>query len=273
MDNPKPEKVAVIDEVRERLVESSASVVAEYRGLTVAEMAELRKTLRAAGGDFKIFKNTLVRRAIAGTDYEPLNDLLVGPTGLAFVQGDVSAVAKALKDFAAANPALIVKGGVLDGAAIDTSVLKALADLPSREVLLARLAGLIASPMQSLAGLMKAVPQSFAYGLKALIESMPAEEALTAEVETAIEAEAPVAEAPAEEAPTAEAPAEEAPTAEAPAEEAPVAEAPVAEAPAEEAPTAEVETAIEAEAPTAETPAEEAPTAEAPAEESPVTES
>jgi large subunit ribosomal protein L10 len=243
MDNPRPEKIAVIDEVRERLSESNASVVAEYRGLTVAEMAELRRTLRAAGGDFKIFKNTLVRRAISGTDHEPINDLLVGPTGIAFVMGDVSAVAKALKEFAAANPALIVKGGVLDGAALDGSTLKALADLPSREVLLARLAGLIASPMQSLAGLMKAVPQSFAYGLKALIESLPAEEAPAAEAHG--EAETPAGAADEVEVPTEEAsaPADEVEVA---TEEAPApdgapdeAQAAVDEAPAEAEPAAD----------------------------------
>jgi len=212
MDNPRPEKIAVIDEVRGRAEESTASVAAEYRGLTVAEMAQLRRSLRAVGGDFKVFKNTLVKRAISGTAHEPLSDLLTGPTGIAFVQGDVSAVAKALKEFAAANPALVVKGGVLDGAALDAKALKALADLPSREVLLARLAGLIASPMTSLAGLMKAVPQSFAYGLKALIESKPAEAAPAAEAPAAEETSsevAPEADAVAEEAPQEEAPAAE----------------------------------------------------------------
>ena len=76
MDNPRPDKIAVIDEVRERVEESSASVVAEYRGLTVAQMAELRRSMRAAGGDFKVFKNTLVKRAIAGTSHESLSELL-----------------------------------------------------------------------------------------------------------------------------------------------------------------------------------------------------
>jgi large subunit ribosomal protein L10 len=236
MDNPKPDKVAVIDEVRERLGDSNASVVAEYRGLTVAEMAALRKVLRSAGGDFKIFKNTLVRRAIAGTDHEALGELLVGPTGIAFIQGDVSAVAKALKDFAAENPALIVKGGVLDGAALDTSSLKALADLPSRDVLLARLAGLIASPMQTMAGLMKAVPQSFAYGLKALIESMPAEEA-PADAAPTEAAEAEVAEAPVDDVAT-EAPAEDA-AVEAVADEAPAEEPVAADAPSDDVPNDE----------------------------------
>jgi len=239
MDNPKPDKVAVIDEVRERLGDSNASVVAEYRGLTVAEMAALRKVLRAAGGDFKIFKNTLVRLAIAGTDHEALGELLVGPTGIAFIQGDVSAVAKALKDFAADNPALIVKGGVLDGTALDTSSLKALADLPSRDVLLARLAGLIASPMQTMAGLMKAVPQSFAYGLKALIESMPAAEAPAAEAPAAEVTEAQVddavVEAPAEDA-AVEGDAAEVVASEASAEEPVADDAPADETPADETP-------------------------------------
>jgi large subunit ribosomal protein L10 len=225
MEEPRPEKVAVIEEVRERLEGSSASVVTEYRGLTVTEMASLRKSLKALGGDYKVFKNTLVRRALEGTDHAELVEFLEGPTAIAFVQGDVSAVAKALKDFAQDNPALVIKGGVYEGSVLTPAALKTLANLPSREVLLAQLAGMIASPMQSLAGLMKAVPQSFAYGLKALIESKPAESAPAAEAPT----EEAVAEAPAEEAAAAE---------EAPAAEAPEAEV-VAEAPAEEAPVAE----------------------------------
>ena len=201
MDNPRSDKVAVVDEVRERLSESSASVVTEYRGLTVAAMAELRRTLRASGGDFKVFKNTLVRRAIEGGDHAGLADHLSGPTAITFVSGDVSAVAKALKDFAKANPELIIKGGVLDGKALSDRELRALADLPSREVLLSQLAGLLASPMQQLAGLFKAVPQSLAYGLKALIDTKPAEAAApAAEVEVVAEDAAPAEDAPAEEA-------------------------------------------------------------------------
>ncbi len=108
MDNPRAEKVAVVDEVRQRLEESAASVVTEYRGLTVADLAELRRSLRAAGGDYKVFKNTLVRLAIAGGPHQPLEDLLTGPTAITFVQGDVSGVAKALREFSRANPHLIV---------------------------------------------------------------------------------------------------------------------------------------------------------------------
>jgi large subunit ribosomal protein L10 len=243
MDNPRSDKVAVVDEVRERLSESSASVVTEYRGLTVAAMAELRRTLRASGGDFKVFKNTLVRRAIEGGDHAGLADHLSGPTAITFVSGDVSAVAKALKDFAKANPELIIKGGVLEGKPLSEKELKALADLPSREVLLSQLAGLIASPMQQLAGLFKAVPQSLAYGLKALIDTKPAEAAApAAEVEAPAEEAAP---APAEDEAPAEA-SDEAPAeveTEAPAE----AETAADDAPAEEA-AAEVVAEAEAEA-------------------------
>jgi large subunit ribosomal protein L10 len=164
-------KVLVVDAVRTKLDEASAAVVTEYRGLTVAEMAALRRALRAVGGDYKVFKNTLVRRAIEGSANAPMDELLAGPTGIAFVSGDVSAVAKALRDFARVAPALIVKGGMLDGALLGAKDLAALADLPSREVLLAQFAGALAAPMRTMANLLQALPQNLAYGLSALLES------------------------------------------------------------------------------------------------------
>ena len=105
-------KALVVDEVRARINGASASIVSEYRGLTVAELAELRHALAAVGGDYKIFKNTLVKRAIDGGEYQPLADYLSGPTALTFVDGDVSAVAKALRDFSRGNPLLVIKGGL-----------------------------------------------------------------------------------------------------------------------------------------------------------------
>src|SRR3984885_10928315 len=120
-------KIAVVDEVRTRIGEASASIVSEYRGLTVAELKELRTTLAGVGGDYRIFKNTLVRRAIDGGEYQPLGEYLSGPSALTFVQGDVSAVAKALKDFARANPLLVIKGGLADGSLLSSSDLSALA--------------------------------------------------------------------------------------------------------------------------------------------------
>jgi large subunit ribosomal protein L10 len=236
-------KVAVVDEVKTLMASSTASIVSEYRGLTVAELAELRSALASVGGDYKIFKNTLVRRAIDGGDYQPLAEYLSGPTALTFVDGDVSAVAKALKDFARGNPLLVIKGGLADGSLLSPADLSALADLPSRDVLLARLAGALAAPMQQMAGLLQALPRNLAYGLSALIDQRQAggetlpEAKPEADTPTAEVAEAPVAEDSVAEAQVAEAPVAEAQVAEAPVAEAPVTEAPVAEVPATEAET------------------------------------
>jgi large subunit ribosomal protein L10 len=250
-------KVEVVDEVKTRLNASAASIVSEYRGLTVAELADLRTALEAAGGDYRIFKNTLVRRAVDGGEYQPLSEYLTGPTALTFVQGDVSAVAKALRDFSRANPLLVIKGGLADGSLLSSSDLAALADLPPREVLLARFAGALAAPMTQLAGLLKALPQNLAYGVQALIDQRqaagellpPAEEA-TAEAEAPADETAETAEAAAE-APVAEETATDE-TAEAPAE-------PEAEAPVEETAEAEpVEAAAEPEGAAEAAPAEDA---------------
>jgi len=175
MENPRPEKVAVVEEVRSRLQAANASVVTEYRGLTVTQMAELRRSL-AAVGDFKVYKNTLVRLAISGSEYEGLADLLTGPTAIAFVNGEISAAAKTLRDFARTNPALVVKGGLVDGSPLGDQDFVRLADLPSREVLLARIAGGLAAPLQQLAGLIQALPRNLAYGLSALLEQRRAVE-------------------------------------------------------------------------------------------------
>jgi large subunit ribosomal protein L10 len=242
MDNPRPEKVAVVDEVRERLTSSSAVLLTEYRGLKVSELAELRRNLRAAGGDYKIYKNTLVRFAVRETGIEGIEELLVGPTALAFVDGDAAAVAKALRDFSRGNQALVLKGGVLGSKVLSADDAKALADLPSREVLLARIAGGLAAPMQQFAGLLQALPRNLAYGLKALIDQ---------KVAGGEAAPAPAAEAPTE--------TEAAPAAEV--DETPVEAAAETEAPAEDAaaPEAEATTVVETEA---EAPVAEAETAE-----------
>jgi len=167
-------KVEVVDEVKARLGDAAASIVSEYRGLTVAEMAELRHALASVGGDYKIFKNTLVRRAVDGGEYQPLSEYLSGPSALTFVKGDISAVAKALRDFSRANPHLVIKGGLADGSLLSQSDLAALADLPPRDVLLARLAGALAAPMQQMAGLLQALPRNLAYGISALLEQREA---------------------------------------------------------------------------------------------------
>ena len=214
----RPEKVATVDEVKARVASTSTAVVTEYRGMTVAQIATLRRQLRTLGADYKVFKNTLVRRAVSGTPVEPISAFLDGPTAIAFVDGDVSAVAKALRDYTKVTPNLIVKGGVLDGKSLSKTDLTALADLPSRDVLLAQLAGLLASPMRTMAGLLKALPQNFAYGLSALVDARggsaaPATETVAAETPAGVE-DALVAsddvEAPADDAATTE----EAPAAE-----------------------------------------------------------
>jgi large subunit ribosomal protein L10 len=187
-------KVEVIEEVKTRIGASTASIVSEYRGLTVAELAELRNALSTVGGDYKIFKNTLVRRAIDGGAYQPLEEYLSGPSALTFVQGDISAVAKALRDFSRTNPHLVIKGGLADGSLLSSADLAALAELPPREVLLARLAGALAAPMQQMAGLLQALPRNLAYGISALIEQREAGG------ETLPAAEEPAAEEPAVEA-------------------------------------------------------------------------
>jgi large subunit ribosomal protein L10 len=255
-DEPRADKVAVVDEVRERLSAADAAVLTDYRGIDVAGMAELRRALRAAGGDFKIYKNSLVRFAVRelGLDIE---DLLVGPTAIAFVPpkedgtpGDAVTVAKALKDFAKTNEHLVLKGGLLGDKALSVDEIKALAEVAPREVLLAQLAGAMAAPMQQFAGLLKAVPQSFAYGLSALIEAGGGPDAPAPEPEAAPEPEpeAPAEEAPAEEAkaePEADAPAEDATAeleAEAPAEEAPEPEAAAAETDGDDTQTDQTDT-------------------------------
>ena len=220
MDNPRAEKVAVVNEVRERMEAAEGALLTEYRGLTVAELAELRRELTAAGGDYKVYKNTLVRLAVADTPRESMSDLLTGPTAIAFVQGDVSSVAKALRDFSRANPHLIVKGGVVGTAVMSAADIEVLADLPSRETLLAQFAGALSAPLQQLAGLVQALPRNLAYGISALLEQRqseapaaePAAEAPSETVESTDEAPAAEAEAAATE--SAEAPAEEAPEAE-----------------------------------------------------------
>ena len=254
MENPRPEKVAVVDEVRERLDATSAALLTEYRGLSVAAISDLRQALRKVGGEYKIYKNTLVRFAARDLGLE-LEELLTGPTAIAFITerpdgtpGDAVDVAKALRDFAKTNPSLIVKGGVLGTKPLTADEAKALAEVEPREVLLAKLAGALAAPMVQFAGLHEALPRNFAYGLKARLDQQggapetPADEP-AAEPEAAEATEAPVAEdAPAADTdtPAEEAPAEE-PTAEATTDDTtPVAEeAPAEEPAADETPTEE----------------------------------
>jgi large subunit ribosomal protein L10 len=201
MGEPRPEKVAVVTEVRERLSSSNGALLTEYRGLKVSDLATLRRSVGDAGGDYRIYKNTLVRRAAAELDLTDLDPLLVGPTAIAFVDGDAVAVAKSLRDFARTNPNLTIKGGLLGTTVLSAADAGALADVAPREVILAQLAGALAAPLVKMAGLLQALPRNFAYGLAALVEKRASE---------APPAAAPEPEAPQSEAPPAEAPQSEA---------------------------------------------------------------
>jgi large subunit ribosomal protein L10 len=174
MDNPRAEKVAVVDEVREHFGASDAVILTEYRGLKVKDLAGLRRSLRTGGGEYKIYKNTLVTLAARQSGLAGLEPLLEGPTAIAFVKGDAAAVAKTLRDYARTNPLLVIKGGVLGDKVIGAAETTALAELPSREVLLAQFAGALQAPMAQLAGLLQALPRNLAYGLSALRDKLEA---------------------------------------------------------------------------------------------------
>ena len=205
----RPEKVAVVDEIRTKLDEADAAILTEYRGLTVSELANLRGALRPAATEYKVFKNTLARRAADEAGLTDLSSLLQGPTAIAFVRGDAVAAAKAIREFAKVAPALVVKGGLLGSRVMTPGDIDALADIEPREVLLARLAGGFQAPLVKAAGLFQAFTRNFAYGLKAYVDQrIEGGEVLDVPAEAA--PEAPADEAPTEAAAEAEAPAAEA---------------------------------------------------------------
>jgi large subunit ribosomal protein L10 len=207
-------KAAVVHEITTRLQDADAAVFTEYRGLSVTDLAPLRAALRPAATDYKVFKNTLARRAADTAGVSAIAEQLVGPVAIAFVRrdgGDAVTAAKALRDFARGNPNLVVKGGILGGRVIATADVEALADVPPREQLLARLAGGFQAPLTKAAGLFQAFTRNFAYGLKAYADQRAETEGAPAEAaaEVTEAEEAPAAEAPAAEASAAEAPAAE----------------------------------------------------------------
>lgn len=162
------EKAEVIAEVERRLGQTTTIVAAEYRGLSVKQMGELRAALRGADAEFTVVKNTLARRAADATGNEGLTKYLTGPVGLVWVNGDPAVAAKALDAFATANPALSITGGLLEGRDIDTAGISRLAKLPSRETLIAQLAGGVAAPLVNLAGSMNNLITGLAQRLAAL---------------------------------------------------------------------------------------------------------
>ncbi|AIQ49584.1 MULTISPECIES: 50S ribosomal protein L10 [unclassified Paenibacillus] len=152
-------KQDAVDVVTGKLQNSISTVVADYRGLNVAQVTELRKQLREAGVDFQVLKNSLVRRATAAAELTELDAVLTGPTAVAFSETDAVVAAKILNDFAKKNDALKLKGGVVEGKVIDADQLKALAELPSREGLLSMLLSVLQAPMRNFALAVKAVAE------------------------------------------------------------------------------------------------------------------
>jgi large subunit ribosomal protein L10 len=190
------EKVAEVAELTERFQNSAGAVLTEYRGLTVAELKELRGTL-GGSATFAVVKNTLTKIAVqqAGLENE-LSALLTGPSAVAFVTGDVVETAKGLRDFAKANPLLVIKGGVLDGKALSPQEITKLADLEPREVLLAKLAGALKATQSRAVGAFAALPTQMAQLAEALrakqeasgsASEAPAEDATEASAEPASE--------------------------------------------------------------------------------------
>ncbi|MFN8050278.1 MAG: 50S ribosomal protein L10 [Acidimicrobiales bacterium] len=243
MENPRPSKVSVVEEVRGKLEEADAVLLTEYRGLNVSELGALRNAMRSAGGEYKVYKNTLVRLAAKELGID-IDDVLVGPTALAFVStkadgspGDIATVAKAVQDFAKTQPLLVLKGGLLGDKILDVAGAKALASLPTADEVYARLAGAVNGNARGLASVISGIHRSLAYVLQAAIDANVFEGgAAEAAPEPEAAAEAPEPEAVTE-APEAEAEAPEAPEASADdvvAEEASTEDAPAAEAAADE---------------------------------------
>jgi large subunit ribosomal protein L10 len=174
IDNPRPDKVATVEEILAKLSAAPAVFVSEYRGMSVGALAALRGSLREVGAEHKVYKNTLARLAVRRAGLDVLDELLVGPTSLTFVGDDTVGAAKALSTAARTNPLLVLKGGALGTSRLSVDDVRALADLPSRQELLEMFAGALQAPLVKTAGLLQALPRNLAYGLSALIDSKAA---------------------------------------------------------------------------------------------------
>lgn len=205
------DKATAVADIAEQFKESTAALVTEYRGLTVANLAELRRSL-SGSATYSVAKNTLVKRAASEAGVDGLDELFVGPTAIAFITGEAVDAAKAIKTFAKEHKALVIKGGYMDGRALTVAEVERIADLESREVLLARLAGAMKGNLAKAAGLFNAPASQIARLAAALQEKKAAEGPATpAAPETPAATETPAAPAAAAEAapePASETPAE-----------------------------------------------------------------
>ncbi|RME39324.1 MAG: 50S ribosomal protein L10 [Deltaproteobacteria bacterium] len=161
-------KEQLVAELAAKLARVKAAFIADYRGLTVEQANDLRNKLREAGVEYQVVKNTLLKLAIRDTDSACLEEFLQGPTAIAMAEGDPVAPAKVLSEFAKANDKFELKGGMLDGKKLDIAGIKALSDLPSREVLLAKMLGSMNAPVTNFVGVLAAVPRSLVQVLAAI---------------------------------------------------------------------------------------------------------
>lgn len=195
----RPDKVAVVSEVRDRLASATATVLTEYRGLTVPQIQDLRARLRQTDAEYKVVKNTLARRAVAEAGFDVPDELLIGPTAITFCAGDPVAAAKVLRAFSREHPSLVVKGGILEGAVLDAGATLRLAELASREELLSQIAGLLESVVAQPARLAQAGLEKFARLLAAYQDKRGAAGEATEAEPGASTGEATEAQAPASE--------------------------------------------------------------------------
>jgi large subunit ribosomal protein L10 len=189
----KAERQAAVEEITEHFRGSSAALLTEYRGLTVKQLKELRRSL-GADTQYAVVKNTLTQRAATAAGIQGLDDLLAGPSAIAFIKGDPVEAAKGLRDFAKTNPLLVIKGGVMDGKPLSAAEVTKLADLESREVLLAKAAGAMKATLANAAALFQAPLTQFARtadALRAKVEQGGAAAPADAEPTDAVPSDAP----------------------------------------------------------------------------------
>lgn len=179
-------KQPIVQEISETIKDAQSVVVVDYRGLTVAEDTQLRKQLREAGVSYKVYKNTLVSRAVEGTEFESLRDVLEGPSAFAVSAEDATAPARVLAEFAKKAPKLEIKAGVVEGTFYDAAGMQEIAKVPSREVLLSKLLGSLQSPIANLARVLNQIAEQGG-AADAAVEAAPAEAPAEETAETTAE--------------------------------------------------------------------------------------
>ena len=172
----RPEKVQAVEKIKERFNDAEGVLLTEYRGLSVAELAELRRSLRESGAEYKVLKNTLARIAANEVGLEGLVEMLEGPTAIAFCESDAAAVAKTLDEAAKKYPVLVIKGGVLKGSIIDAEQAQRLAKLEPREIQLAKIVMMVNSPVQQTANVLSALLRDLGSMLSQVAQQKESEE-------------------------------------------------------------------------------------------------